>query len=133
MKIVATIDFSITSENLLKYTKEYAEKLNAEVFLFHAEPESAGTDLDDMDTRPEAIRLKKDAKALERAGINVTPVFVKGPVCENILKEAVDMDADLIILGAHGHGGLSCKASVGHISECVLLKSKIAVLIVPAA
>jgi nucleotide-binding universal stress UspA family protein len=133
MKIVATIDFSITSENLLKYTKNYAEMLNAEVFLLHAEPERAGVDPEDVDTRPEAVRLKKDAKALKRAGIKVTPVFVKGPVCENILKKAVDMNADLIILGAHGHGGLSCKASVGHISECVLLKSKIAVLIVPTA
>jgi nucleotide-binding universal stress UspA family protein len=132
MKIVASIDFSITSENLLKYTKDYAKKLDAEVFLFHAEPEQAGIDPEDVDTRPEAVRLKKDAKALARAGVKVTPVFVKGPVCENILKEALDMDADLIILGAHGHGGLSCKTSVGHISECVLLKSKIPVLVVPS-
>lgn len=133
MKVVATIDFSITSETLLKYTKEYAKKFKAEVFLFHAEPEKSGVDREEVDTRPEAVRLRKDAKALERAGIKVTPVFVKGPVCENILKQALDMGADLIILGTHGHGGLSCKASVGHISECVLLKSKIPVLVVPSS
>jgi nucleotide-binding universal stress UspA family protein len=132
MKIVATIDFSITSESLLKYTKEYATKMDAEVFLFHAEPEKTGVDPDEVDTTPEAVRLRKDAKALERAGVRVTPVFVKGPVCENILNEALKLEADLIILGAHGHGGLSCKASVGHISECVLLKSKIPVLIIPS-
>lgn len=131
MKIVATIDFSITSEALLKCTKEYAKKFDAEVFLFHAELEKSGVDPEEIDTRPEVVRLRKDAKALERAGIKVTPVFAKGPVCENILQEALDMDADLIILGAHGHGGLSCKSSVGHISECVLLKSKIPVLVVP--
>lgn len=132
MKIVATVDFSITSESLIRYTKEYAEKLNAEVFLFHAEPEKEGVPEDEVDNTPEAVRLKKDAKALENAGVKVTPVFVQGPVCENILKEALEMKADLIILGAHGHGGLSCKASVGHISECVLLKSKIPVLIIPS-
>jgi len=132
MKIVATVDFSITSESLLKYTKEYATKLGAEVFLFHAEPEKKGMDPNEVDNTPEAVRLKKDAKALERAGVKVTPVFVQGPVCENILKEALEMKADLIILGAHGHGGLSCKMAVGHISECVLLKSKIPVLIIPS-
>jgi nucleotide-binding universal stress UspA family protein len=132
MKIVATVDFSITSESLLKHTKEYAKKLDAEVFLFHAEPDKNGIHPDEVDNTPEAVRLKKDAKALEHAGVKVTPVFVRGPVCENILKEAIGMRADLIILGAHGHGGLSCKASVGHISECVLLKSKIPVLIIPS-
>jgi nucleotide-binding universal stress UspA family protein len=133
MKIVATVDFSIASESLLKYTKEYAKKLDAEVFLFHSEPEKKGVDPDSVDTTPEAIRLRKDAKALEHAGVKVTPVFVQGPVCDNILKEALEMKADLIILGAHGHGGgLSCKMAVGHISECVLLKSKIPVLIIPS-
>jgi len=87
MKIVATIDFSITSESLLKYTKDYAKKLDAEVFLFHAEPDKIGVDPDSVDTTPEAVRLNKDAQALARAGVKVTPVFVQGPVCENILKK----------------------------------------------
>jgi len=131
MKIVATVDFSITSESLLKYTKDYAKKLNADVFLLHAEPDQIGVDPDLIDTTQEAVRLKKDAKALAHAGVNVTPIFVQGPVCETILQKTIELKADLIILGAHGHGGLSCKASVGHISECVLLKSKIPVLIIP--
>jgi nucleotide-binding universal stress UspA family protein len=130
MKIVATVDFSTTSEAILKTTKTYAQKLGAEVFLLHAEPLHDNTGEEDYDTRPEAVRLKKDAKALERAGVKVTPLFIQGPVCETILKEALKAQADLIIVGAHGHGGVNCKVPIGHIGECILLKSNIPVMVI---
>lgn len=130
MKIAATVDFSTTSEAILKTAKFYAQKLDAEVLLIHAEPLHDGAGEEDYDTRPEAVRLKKDAKALERAGIKVTPLFVQGPVCETILKEALKARADLIIIGAHGHGGMSCKVPIGHIGECILLKSNIPVMVI---
>ena len=131
MKILATIDFSITSENILRITKNYAKKMGAEVFLMHAEPSQADLMQEESDTKPESMRLKKDAQALERAGIKVTPVFLQGPVCETILAKAIELEADLVITGSHGHGRGSCKSPVGHISECILLKSNIPVLVVP--
>ena len=131
MKILATVDFSTTSEAILKVTKTYAQKLGAEVFLIHAEP--AQTDLGDADhdTKPESMRLRRDALALEKAGVKTTPVFLQGPACETILSEALRLKVDLIITGAHGHGGANCKVSVGHISACILFGSKIPVLVVP--
>jgi len=127
MKIISTVDFSTASENILRFTKAYAEKMNAEVFLLHTEPAA-----DTEDTTPEAVRLRKDAKALQKAGINVTPLFLEGDACETILEEAVELKADLIIIGAHGHSGMTCKVPIGHVSECILLRSKIPVLVVPA-
>jgi len=131
MKILATIDFSTTSESILKYAKTYAKKLDAEVFLMHAEPLPHDLIETDSDTRPESMRLRKDAKALERVGVKVTPVFSQGPVCDTILSTAKDLGVDLIIIGAHGHGRGSCKLPIGHISECILLHSNIPVLVVP--
>jgi nucleotide-binding universal stress UspA family protein len=131
MKILATIDFSTTSESILKTTKTYAKKMGAEVFLMHAEPSQTDLLPEESDTKPESMRLKKDAQALERAGVKVTPVFSQGPVCETILAKAMELEVDLVITGAHGHGRGSCKSPVGHISECLLLKSNIPVLIVP--
>ncbi len=131
MKIVATVDFSTASENILKFTKTYAKKLDAEVFLIHAEPLHDAVGEEDYDTRPEAVRLRKDAKALEKTGVKVSSIFLQGPVCETILKEAMKLEADLIITGAHGHGGPHCKVPIGHISECILLKSRIPVMIIP--
>lgn len=131
MKILATIDFSTTSESILKTAKTYAQKMNAEVFLMYAEPPQKKDIGEDSDTKPESMRLRKDALALERAGVKVTPVFQQGPVCETILAKAIDLKADLIITGAHGHGRANCKVPVGHISECILLRSSIPVLVVP--
>lgn len=131
MKIVSVVDFSTASEAVLKITKIYAEKLDAEVFLIHAEPLNRASDQEEYDTTPEFIRLKKDAIALEKAGVKVSPVFLQGPVCETILAEATRLHADLIITGAHGHGGVNCKVSVGSISECILLRSKIPVMVIP--
>ena len=131
MKILATIDFSTTSESILKHTKTYAKKLDAEVFLIHAEPAQTDLEQEESDTRPESMRLRKDAKALERVGVKVTPVFSQGPVCETILAAAIELKVDLVIIGAHGHGRGSCKMPIGHISECILLNSNIPVLVVP--
>jgi len=131
MKIVATVDFSTSSETILRMTKLYAEKLGSEVFLVHAEPVHDHYYDADHDDKPEAMRLKRDAVALERAGIKTTALFLQGEVCDVILKKALEIKADLIITGAHGHG-TNCKMSIGHVSECILLKSKIPVLVVPA-
>lgn len=132
MKILSTVDFSTTSETILRITKTYANKLDAEVFLIHAEPSQTDTDNLEHDTKPESMRLRRDALALEKAGVKVTPVFIQGPACETILAEAIRLKADLVIVGAHGHGGTNCKVSVGSISECILFRSKIPVLVVPA-
>ena len=132
MKIVTTIDFSTTTERILKTTAIYAKALNAEVFLVHTEPEKFDKDAEERDHTPEAVMLKKDAMALQRVGVTVTPLFLKGPICETIMKEAQRLKADLIIIGAHGHGGATCKASIGDISKCVLLRVGIPVLIIPA-
>jgi nucleotide-binding universal stress UspA family protein len=131
MKILATIDFSTTSESILKYTKTYAKKMDAEVFLIHAEPLPTDLEQEESDTKPESMRLRKDAKALERVGVKVTPVFSQGLPCETILEAAMKLKVDLIIIGAHGHGRGSCKVPIGHISECILLNSNIPVLVVP--
>lgn len=131
MKIVTTVDFSTASETILRTSKFYAEKLGAEVFLIHAEPLHDHYYDIDHDDKPEVMRLKRDALALERVGIKTTPIFLQGEVCDVILNKALEIKADLIITGAHGHG-TNCKVSIGHVSECLLLKSKIPVLVVPA-
>ncbi len=132
MKIVATIDFSLTAESILKNTAIYAKAFDAEVFLVHAEPKGFSENSEALDHTQEAVMLKKDARALEKVGVKVTPVFLEGSVCDSIMKEARRLEADLIIIGAHGHSGARCKTPVGDISECVLLQSRIPVLIVPS-
>jgi nucleotide-binding universal stress UspA family protein len=132
MKIISTVDFSTASETILRFTKTYAEKMGAEVFLIYAEPETTDITSDEYDATPESVCLKKNTKALEKVGIKITPLSLQGPACEKIMDEAIKLKADLIIIGAHRHSRASCKIPMGHTRECVLLKSKIPVLGIPA-
>jgi nucleotide-binding universal stress UspA family protein len=46
------------------------------------------------------------------------------------LKEAADLDIDLIVVGSHGHGAMY-QLLVGSISEGVLRRSNRPVLVIP--
>lgn len=141
MRILAAIDFSEASEAVLKAAGTYAGPLKAEVFLIHVEPpepdfvgyEPGPQTVRDQvahDMRAEHIRLKKDAKALEKTGVKVTPLLLQGPSGETILAEAVRLKADLILIGSHGHSALH-KMLVGSTSESVLRKAEIPVMVIP--
>ena len=141
MKIVTAIDFSTATEAVLKATKLYAKRLNAEVFLIHVEPDAmlvpdlGNTALDvayetSVDDTVEHVRLNKDAKALTACGVKVTPVLCRGYAAEKIVKEAVKQKAELIIIGSHGHGVLH-NVLIGSVGAAVLKKSKTPVMLIP--
>ncbi len=141
MKILAAVDFSTASETVLKATGNYAKQMQAEVCLIHVEPPEPAfvgyepgpqTVRDQVahDMKTEHIRLHKEAKALEKTGIKVTPLLLQGPSGETIVAEAERLGADLIIIGSHGHGALH-KMLVGSTSEGVLRKAKIPVMVIP--
>lgn len=142
MKILAAVDFSTASEAVLKATEIYAKRIEAEVYLIHVEPPEpafVGYDVGPQSVRDqvahamktEHIRLQKDAKALEKAGVKVTPLLLQGPEGETIISEAGRIEACLILVGSHGHGALH-KMLVGSTSEYILRRSRVPVLVIPA-
>jgi nucleotide-binding universal stress UspA family protein len=56
--------------------------------------------------------------------------MAQGDPVKTILKEAKRLDAELIVVGSHGHG-MMFDALVGSISAGILRKSLIPVLVVP--
>jgi nucleotide-binding universal stress UspA family protein len=74
--------------------------------------------------------LQKDARALEKTGLKVTPLLLQGPPGETIVAEAERLEADLIIIGSHGHGAFH-KMLVGSTSGDVLRKARIPVMVIP--
>ncbi len=140
MKIMAAIDFSLASEKVMQAAKAYATALQASVYLIHVEAldpdrlaieSEALNEEQTLNTRPEEIRLKKDARAMETAGMKVTPLLLQGPVTDTILAEAERLKIDLILVGSHGHRALR-HMLVGSISEGILRKAEVPVMIVPA-
>ena len=71
------------------------------------------------------------AGELRDAGRDVTALCVQGPTIDTILAQADQLQADLIVVGSHGHGA-TYDLLVGSVSSGVIRKSKVPVLVVPA-
>ena len=81
--------------------------------------------------REEQRELEALAERASQTGVEVEPLMIQGPTVEAIVSKAGDLDADIIVLGSHGHGALM-RALLGSVSEGVLRKAGRPVLIVPA-
>ena len=57
-------------------------------------------------------------------------LLLEGSEVDRILEKAEQKGVDLILMGSHGHGLLH-KAIIGSISEGVIKRSKIPVMLIP--
>ncbi len=77
-------------------------------------------------------RLEEMAREVAgKWGIKVLPLVEVGVPTEVILNTAQKIEADLIVVGSHGKGGIE-KFFLGSVSERVAMKAKVDVLIVRA-
>ena len=68
---------------------------------------------------------------LRAKNIEAHAMLIRGDAARLIVGKAVDLGAEVIILGSHGHGMLH-KALLGSVSESVIRHSPCNVLVVPA-
>ena len=76
-----------------------------------------------------AVDKARAALQLERGGRTVTADVVRGSPKQVILEEADAFDADLIVVGSHGHGALG-RFLLGSVSQSVVLHAACSVEIV---
>jgi nucleotide-binding universal stress UspA family protein len=141
MKILVCVDLSESTEIIVNKVEQLAKSLSAEVWLLHnAEP---APDIVEFKVDPLAAReslarkfhdqhrqIQELADRMRKAGISTTALLVHGKTVEAILQEASDVEADLIVVGSHGRGAMY-QLLVGSVSEGVLHKSPLPVLIIP--
>lgn len=141
MNVVVAMDFSAVSEKQLKAIARLAHE-DRHIYLLHvAEPEpdfvgfEAGPDVvrDQMAEQfhREHEQIQAMAQRLRDEGRKATALLVQGPTVETILGQAARLDADLIVVGSHGHGAVF-DMLVGSISSEVIRRSTVPVLVVPA-
>jgi nucleotide-binding universal stress UspA family protein len=159
--ILVPIDYSNATHAVVDFVRALAKALNAEIHLVHvkelAAPAAAGAmgygvfgvpDMVSMSGGPvtgveritstrqqdetEERRLKDWEKELAQSGLKATLREPSGRVVEQILREADARDADLIVMGTHGHGAMY-NLLVGSVTEGVLKHSRRPVLLVPTA
>ncbi len=141
MKILVCIDLSDSTEEILKKIEELCQPLKAKVWLLHnamPEPDTLEFKVDPIEARESLAKkfhqrhrqIQELAERFRKSGVNATALLVHGKTVDTILKEAADLDIDVIVVGSHGHGAMY-QLLVGSISEGVLHGSSKPVLVIP--
>jgi nucleotide-binding universal stress UspA family protein len=158
-RILVPIDFSDVTPPVIDLTRQLAKALDAEIHLVHVKevtaaatpgalgyglagmPELApmsGVPVPGFEPMPETIpedegqtsKLTKWQQEIAQDGIKVSLQEPTGAVAEEILNQADALDADLIVMGTHGHGAMY-NLLVGSATKGVLKHSTRPVLLVP--
>ncbi len=140
--IVVLVDFSSLSFKLMKQAHALAKAFGSHVILLHVVP-LVPTTVDFglvsptvMEEPPaEAVRsdlekLTEMRDSLAKFGVNATTSQFQGGAADDVLDEIKRMDADLIIVGSHGHGAFY-ELVVGSVTKNVLKHPPCPVLVVP--
>jgi nucleotide-binding universal stress UspA family protein len=142
MNILAAVDFSPVTEQVLQTLEQVAATFPSQIWLVHVAPPDPdfvgyGTGPDvvrgqvAVEHRERHLKLQNLADRLRSAGVKTTALLLQGSTVETIMKEAGRLSASLIVLGSHGHSAVY-DLLVGSVSEGIVRASKLPVLLVPA-
>lgn len=137
--ILCPVDFSDASKNAYRYACEFARSMGSKVLLLNViEPRPIAADFTltyipfeenlSATAREDFIPMLDEAKA---AGVDISADVIPGIPEEVILKQIIDHDASMVIMGSHGKTGLT-RLLMGSVAEAVVRKASIPVLIVKA-
>ncbi len=136
-KILVPTDFSPFSQRAIDYGAFVAERFEAKIVLIHVIESAAYSVTDTMIVVNHEAALKATAEALMEnlekqcieKGMAVTTRVVSGTPYREIIKEAEQEEADLIIIGTHGRTGLE-RFLLGSVAEKVVRLATCSVLTV---
>ncbi|MCK9618142.1 MAG: universal stress protein [Lentimicrobiaceae bacterium] len=139
--ILVPVDFSDLSLEVINKAAEIAFAFKSKIWLIHIAslpPAFVGFDMvspadqtyQDEDLQQQERELQLLEKHVQDKGLDARALLVKGLIVDSILEQAEKVESDLIVMGSHNHG-FFYKTFLGSVSEGVMRKSKIPVLIVP--
>lgn len=141
-QLTVAIDFSDNTERVLAGAISLAKGLDAKISLIHIiapEPEFVGfdaytypgPDVREDQLQKEKNQLREMVDQLKEAGVECAAFMKESPVVAGLMEFADHHDADIIVVGSHGHGAIA-RLLLGSIAEGVVRQSKIPVLVVPS-
>ncbi len=139
--ILAPVDFSQATRDVVQATVDLASPLGAHVLLLHSlQPPLITTDYGiGIEVLHETLAINEKAavrqlehlkKLLTAKGLVADTLLVNGQAAPNIVSQAVELGADYIILGSHGHTAFY-DLLVGSTTHAVLQKAPCPVIVVP--
>jgi len=155
-KLLATVDFSKTTDAVIEQAAHLAKALNAQLWILHVTSDETqamayestqftgyspefvnmpgdiqlARDLCAEEFKREHAQLLGMSAMLRKDGINAQAILIKGDAVQLILEKAAELEAEIILLGSHGHGLLH-KVFLGSVSEGVIRNAKCNVMVVP--
>jgi nucleotide-binding universal stress UspA family protein len=138
--LLVPIDFSDVSGKVVDAAAELAGAFGSKVILLHVfepEPQFVGYDPGPLSV---GVAVTGDVQADQRrleafkqkfGGAEVLTLHLEGSIPDEILRLAREHDADLIVIGSHGHGALF-HLLAGSVATAVLKDAHCPVLVVPA-
>jgi len=131
-KIAIALDFSESDEKLLAYALGQGKERSQYLLLHIVESASAklhGNESDDYESRKDKERMDNYVLQLQKRGLNAEGFLGYRNRAKEIVRIAKDVNADMIVMGAHGHTGLK-DFIYGETVNTVRHELKIPVLIV---
>ena len=137
--ILVATDFSPPAEHALDYAIELANKLGAKVHLVnvigiptYGVPElGLAISSSVMDSVVKSSQSELDKLVAARAPTKIEAMLRTGDARDVIINTAVEVGAQLIVMGTHGRRGVS-RALLGSVAESVVRHAPCPVLIVRA-
>lgn len=156
-QILAAVDFSKNTDAVLEQAAKLAVALDAKLWILHVTSDETqamayestqfsgyapefvnipgdvqlARDLSAEEFKREHRQLLEMSAHLRESGVNAQALLLKGEAAKLILEKAEDLDADIIVIGSHGHGLLH-KALLGSVGESVIRHAQCNVMVVPA-
>jgi nucleotide-binding universal stress UspA family protein len=144
-RIVAALDFSNATAGVLEQATALARAFGAELKLVHVlEPEPTYTaygftpdEFPAIHTFQEEARKRARTKLEESAaGLpddlpSIAIELAEGSPLQALVEYLKEVDADLVIVGSHGHGVVA-SLLIGSVAEGIVRKAVVPTLVVPA-
>ena len=137
-RIVLAYDGSDSGQNALLDCRDLAQWSHAELALVAVMPTGIGlvameggmfdTDMMDRERQIMQARLEDGLQRLQSTGSKVSGALLVGDTVEEITRYAKKMEADLIVVGSHGHTGLT-RLMLGSVATKVVAESTVPVLV----
>lgn len=108
-KIAIALDFSDNDSKILSYAIGQGKKDTSYLLLHIVESASAklhGTESDDYETRKDIERMESYVQQLREKGHKVSGEIGYRSRVKEIIRIVKDNNADMLVIGAHGHTGL---------------------------
>ena len=141
MNILISVDMSTTSARAVDTVRRLFPHQGLRVVVLHvAEPDPSFVG---WEAGPEVVRdqladlyrharreVEAMAASLSDDGIDATGLTIQGAIVDTVLAEAARIEADLIVVGSHGHGA-AFNLVIGSVSSGIIKKTAVPVLVVP--